>query len=228
MTEHEDLGEEIRHAVEAPPTRIVVVGGGMAGLVVARECARPGFEVTVLEAGERFGGSVAPLELDGLTLDAGAGSLVHHAGDLTRHAIESGATGDSRVGRRRAVGMIAPAEMGAYFLPKPVDAGRKALLASQWRAAVAGNADIRRWQKGDFQGEDHRQIDAILLGACTPDWRPLARVMAELMGRSDGFFVTDFFAYWRARELAAQGHLELGGSPGQHGYGGLTVRLSGR
>ncbi|MCY1271175.1 hypothetical protein D9M70_197290 [compost metagenome] len=137
-------------------------------------------------------------------------------------------TGDSRVGRRRAVGMIAPAEMGAYFLPKPVDTGRKALLASQWRAAVAGNADIRRWQKGDFQGEDHRQIDAILLGACTPDWRPLARVMAELMGRSDGFFVTDFFAYWRARELAAQGHLELGGSPGQHGYGGLTVRLSGR
>ena len=42
----DDIGEEIRHVVEAPATRIVVIGGGMAGLVVARECARPGFEVT--------------------------------------------------------------------------------------------------------------------------------------------------------------------------------------
>ncbi|MNR66145.1 hypothetical protein D3C85_1894920 [compost metagenome] len=48
--------------------------------------------------------------------------------------------------------------------------------------------------------------------------------MAELMGRSDGFFVTDFFAFWRARELAAQGRIELAGTAGQHGYGGLTVR----
>lgn len=34
----------------------------------------------------------------GGALDEGARSLVHHAGDLARHAIESGATGDSRVG----------------------------------------------------------------------------------------------------------------------------------
>ncbi|MBD2836895.1 DUF1835 domain-containing protein [Pseudomonas sp. JM0905a] len=135
-------------------------------------------------------------------------------------------TGDSSVETRRAVGMIDPAGLGAYFLPKQVDAGRKASLASQWRSAVAGNADVRRWQKGDFQGEDHRKVDAILLGACTADWQPLARVMAELMGQSDGFFVTDFFALWRAQELAAEGRLELDGTAGQHGYGGLTVRLS--
>jgi len=76
------LADEIRHAVEAPPTRIVVVGGGVAGLVVARECARPGFAVTLLEASGRVGGSVAPLELDGLTLDAGAESFATRGGHV--------------------------------------------------------------------------------------------------------------------------------------------------
>ncbi|MFF9564196.1 protoporphyrinogen/coproporphyrinogen oxidase [Leifsonia sp. NPDC014704] len=80
--EGDDIGEEIRHAVEAPPTRIVVVGGGMAGLVVARECARPGFEVTLLEASNRVGGSVAPLPLGGMTLDAGAESFATRGGHV--------------------------------------------------------------------------------------------------------------------------------------------------
>lgn len=135
-------------------------------------------------------------------------------------------TGDSSVRMRRAVGMIEPDALGAYYLPKQVDATRKALLAGQWQAAVATNAAVRRWREGDFQGEDHAAVDAILLAACTSEWQPLARVMAELMARSDGFFVTDYFAFWRARELAAHGLIELGGVPGPHGYGGLTVRLA--
>jgi oxygen-dependent protoporphyrinogen oxidase len=78
----EDLGDEIRQAIEAPPTRVVVIGGGLAGLVVARECARPGFEVTLLEAGDRVGGSVAPLDLGGMTLDAGAESFATRGGHV--------------------------------------------------------------------------------------------------------------------------------------------------
>lgn len=88
------LGDGIRHAVEAPPTRIVVVGGGVAGLVVARECARPGFEVTVLEASGRVGGSVAPLELDGLTLDAGAESFATRGGHVADLLDSLGLSGD--------------------------------------------------------------------------------------------------------------------------------------
>ncbi|MGA1828563.1 FAD-dependent oxidoreductase, partial [Microbacterium sp.] len=45
-----------------PPTtsttesaRIVVVGGGVAGLIVARDLARAGFAVTVVEASQRTG-----------------------------------------------------------------------------------------------------------------------------------------------------------------------------
>src|SRR3954470_10194106 len=78
----QSIADELRRAVEAPPTRVVVIGGGMAGLVVARECARPGFAVTLLEASEHLGGSVAPLELDGLTVDAGAESFAVRGGHV--------------------------------------------------------------------------------------------------------------------------------------------------
>ena len=99
MSDHPDgradqLGEEIRHAVEAPPTRIVVVGGGMAGLVVARECARPGFAVTLLEGSERVGGSVAPLAIGGMTLDAGAESFATRGGHVAELLDDLGLTGD--------------------------------------------------------------------------------------------------------------------------------------
>ncbi|MNP10314.1 hypothetical protein D3C76_1024590 [compost metagenome] len=135
-------------------------------------------------------------------------------------------TGDSSVRTRRAVGMIEPALLGDYYRPREVETARKARLAGQWRAAVAANADIRRWRDGGFHGEDHSVVDAILLSACSRDWQPLPRVMADVMAGTDGFFVTDFFAFWRARELAAQGRVELSGHEGQHGYGGLSVRLS--
>ncbi|WP_342246190.1 DUF3658 domain-containing protein [Pseudomonas sp. OTU5201] len=144
--------------------------------------------------------------------------------DLPLWEISCG-TGDSSVPQRCAVGMIAPAALGAYYQPHQVEPGRKAQLAAQWRSALAANAAIRRWRDGDFHSEDHQVVDAIFLAACTPDWQPLPRVMAELMASTDGFFVTDYFAFWRARELAALRRIELGGNAGQHGYGGLTVRL---
>ncbi|WP_343882463.1 protoporphyrinogen/coproporphyrinogen oxidase, partial [Leifsonia poae] len=84
------LADELRQAVEAPPTRVIVIGGGMAGLVAARDCARPGFSVTLLEAGDRVGGSVASLEIDGLTVDAGAESYATRGGHVRELVDELG------------------------------------------------------------------------------------------------------------------------------------------
>lgn len=61
---------------------VAVVGGGVAGLVAAAECLRIGLRVVVLEAGERVGGSVAPLELAGVVLDAGAESFATRGGHV--------------------------------------------------------------------------------------------------------------------------------------------------
>lgn len=102
--DHDAIAAEVRHAVEAPPTRIAVIGGGVAGLVAARECARPGFEVTVLEASGRVGGSVAPLELDGLTLDAGAESFATRGGHVAALLQDLGLGGE----------VVAPNPAGAW------------------------------------------------------------------------------------------------------------------
>ncbi len=64
MPDSEDV---VTHARER---RVVVIGAGVAGLVAAWECARVGLTVTVLDAADRSGGSLAPVEIDGLTLDA--------------------------------------------------------------------------------------------------------------------------------------------------------------
>ncbi|QIZ97251.1 FAD-dependent oxidoreductase [Leifsonia sp. PS1209] len=90
----DDLRDDLRSVVEAPPTRIVVIGGGMAGLVAARDCARPGFSVTLLEASDAFGGSVAALDVGGITVDAGAESFATRGGHVAALIEELGLSGD--------------------------------------------------------------------------------------------------------------------------------------
>jgi oxygen-dependent protoporphyrinogen oxidase len=65
----EPLDELVTHAHE---TSVVVIGGGIAGLVAALECAKVGMPVTLLEASDRLGGTIASAEIDGLLVDVGA------------------------------------------------------------------------------------------------------------------------------------------------------------
>jgi len=133
-------------------------------------------------------------------------------------------TGDSRVAWRKAVAMHAPDELLQLYQPRLLAPARRQQLAALWHAAVAENALIRRWRNGQFHGEDFHAIDNALLAACTPAWQPLGRAMAEVMAHCDGFFVTDFFLFWRARELAVAGRLQLSDNPNSHGYSELSVK----
>ncbi|MCA1306691.1 FAD-dependent oxidoreductase [Microbacterium esteraromaticum] len=69
-------------AARAAEQHVVVVGGGIGGLVAARECAKVGMRVTVLEATEALGGSIRTAELDGLVVDAGAESFATRGGHV--------------------------------------------------------------------------------------------------------------------------------------------------
>lgn len=54
-----------------PPARVVVVGGGIAGLAAAHELAGHGLEVAVREAGDALGGKIRTEAFAGAALDVG-------------------------------------------------------------------------------------------------------------------------------------------------------------
>lgn len=67
------------------PEHIIVVGAGAAGLMAARELARAGRTVTILEARQRCGGRIHPLQASefGYPADGGA-EFVHGEAKVTR------------------------------------------------------------------------------------------------------------------------------------------------
>ncbi|MBF6672724.1 protoporphyrinogen oxidase [Glutamicibacter sp. FBE19] len=86
---------EARHAKQvhhgekpAQAPHAVIVGGGIAGLVAARDLRQSGHEVTVLEAGNSFGGCLRTTEVAGLTVDAGAESFALRQGTVASYLDE--------------------------------------------------------------------------------------------------------------------------------------------
>lgn len=67
-------------AARAAETHVVVIGGGVGGLIAARECAKVGIRVTVLEASDALGGAIRRAELGGIVVDAGAESYATRGG----------------------------------------------------------------------------------------------------------------------------------------------------
>jgi phytoene dehydrogenase-like protein len=51
--------------------RVIVVGGGIAGLAIAARCAAQGKQVTLLEAAPQFGGKVGEWRINGFRFDLG-------------------------------------------------------------------------------------------------------------------------------------------------------------
>ena len=84
---------------------VIVIGGGVAGLVAARECAHIGLSVTVLEATDAVGGAVAHHEVAGLTLDSGAESFAVRRGSVAQFVADLGLSDE----------VVAPNPAGAWL-----------------------------------------------------------------------------------------------------------------
>ena len=95
---------------------VVVVGGGIAGLVIARKLLIEGKSVTLLEAGDRLGGSVSRHVVGGITLDAGAESFATRGGTVEALVRDLG-LGDEIVAPNPAGAWLQPATGPAVPLP---------------------------------------------------------------------------------------------------------------
>ncbi|GAA3669921.1 protoporphyrinogen/coproporphyrinogen oxidase [Microbacterium marinilacus] len=104
---------------QASATRVVVVGGGIGGLVAAREFAKLGMTVTVLEATASLGGAIRSGEVAGVPLDLGAESFATRGGHVRRLVDELG-LGDAVVAPNPAGAWVAglPGRAGAAPLPR--------------------------------------------------------------------------------------------------------------
>ncbi|WP_460800988.1 protoporphyrinogen/coproporphyrinogen oxidase [Microbacterium sp. GXF6406] len=96
-------------AARAASRHVVVVGGGVGGLVAARECAKVGMRVTLLEAADVLGGAIRRAELDGVMVDAGAESYATRGGHV-RELIDELALTDR---------VVTPNPVGAWLVGAP-------------------------------------------------------------------------------------------------------------
>lgn len=83
-------------AERAASLRIAVIGGGMSGLIAARECVKLGIRVTIFEADDHLGGVVRSAQVDDLTLDVGAESFATRGGHV-RALVDDLGLGDAVV-----------------------------------------------------------------------------------------------------------------------------------
>ncbi|WP_343712507.1 DUF3658 domain-containing protein [Inquilinus sp.] len=120
---------------------------------------------------------------------------------------------------RRGDGMTAVAMLERQHVPaagaaaRPVAADRRAALAAEWERLRADSGGLRHHRDGIITTHPIDTHDAEILAAVGDDWMPAGRAVGRPMGTITGFFATDAFCFWRLRQLAAQGKVEIEGSP---------------
>jgi oxygen-dependent protoporphyrinogen oxidase len=116
----------------ARATRVIVVGGGVAGLVAALECAKVGLRVTVVESEGRLGGAVRAEDMAGLRVDVAADGYSTAGGHVQRLIEQLELDADVEPERGGAA-WLAGAPGGAAPLPKETVLG---IPANPWDPEV--------------------------------------------------------------------------------------------
>ena len=97
-------------SASSPPAgkrpRVAVIGGGISGLVAARELARAGVRVEILEAEDRLGGKIRQAPLGDAEFDIGAEAFATRGGIVTDFLDELGLADDA----------VYPAQLGSWCM----------------------------------------------------------------------------------------------------------------
>ena len=172
--------------------RVVVIGGGLAGITAALRCADAGREVTLLEGRPRLGGLTYSFRRDGLDVDngqhvflrcctayralldrLGVADQVHLQGRLD---IPVRSAADGRAARLRRNGLPAPLHLGSallgYRLLRPAQRLRFVRAALAMRRLDRAAPAVDEQSFGDWlrsRGQDARTVEALwdLVGVAT-------------------------------------------------------------
>ncbi len=155
---------------------VVVIGGGVAGMVAALECAKVGLRVSLLERHHELGGCVGRIELDGLTLDSGAESFATRGGAVAE-MLESLDLGDD---------IEKPNPAGAWLvMPGASGTTDAAPLPRTGMLGIPANPlgeDVRRiigW-RGAIRAYADRLMPILKIGR----YRSLGHLVGSRMGRA--------------------------------------------
>lgn len=168
----------------APGPAAVVVGGGISGLVAARELAMAGSAVTVLEASAAWGGCVGSHLVAGLTLDSGAESFATRSSAVADLARELGLA--ERIVAPHAGGAWVQLPNGPQELPKT---GVLGIPANPWDPEVrrslglagALRASLDRWLPATLgTSADVTSVSALVRARMGK--RVLERLVAPVVG----------------------------------------------
>ena len=189
----------------APPHSVnfLVVGAGAAGLTTARELARAGKRVTIVEARDRCGGRIYPLPAEEFGYKAeGGAEFVHGAAPVTRALMrEAGLSLLQRAGRRWSTrtGALLPDENS---LPH---AGRFYRALSE----VKADLPIAEFLETHFAGPRYDRLRRAIT-------RTVEGYDAADPGRASTLALRD---EWMSRDEGRHGRLE-------EGYGALIEHLA--
>ncbi len=151
-------------------TDVVVVGGGVAGLVAARDLAKGGAHVVLVEAGDRLGGMLRRHTVAGLDLDMGAESFATRTDAVARLATELGLGND----------IVSPDPRGAWLMTRD---GRTAPIPQTGFLGIPGTpmaADVTAviGQGGGFRA----QMDSLLPSPVGAKATSLGALVRKRMG----------------------------------------------
>jgi squalene-associated FAD-dependent desaturase len=138
--------------------RVVVVGGGLAGMSAALACADAGVRVTLVEARKWLGGATASFERDGLLIDTGQHVFLRCCSSYRGFLDRLGVTTQTRLQPRMDIPVLSPnrspSRLRRTSLPAPLHLGgtlaRYRLLRPLDRVRVVRAAlALRRLDPGD-------------------------------------------------------------------------------
>jgi squalene-associated FAD-dependent desaturase len=89
------------------PVKVAVVGGGLAGMAAALECADAGAEVTLLESRPRPGGATFSIRRDGLWMDNGQHVFLRCCTDYRDFLTRLGVTVEATLQERLSIPIVA-------------------------------------------------------------------------------------------------------------------------